>query len=280
MVTRLPLPETCSLELADAILNERAKGRNADYFKNIYEEWRKRIEVYLADHGNPETVPRWPAINENSTPLLTLYKAPKQQNSQYPVLKSIRNGKLQFCPSCGEEGSPRTIDHYLPKEIYPHFCVTPANLTPMCDACQTAKGTKTLDKHGRRIFLHPYFDDFLTSQVVRLIVGRPFNAPEDFELVPIDDLEPAQAALVWRHIDGLNMQERYGAFFRDEYIRLLHLSQEARDQGLDIVDDIPVFLRLHRKKALNLWPYIFYTAVMADNELLDYLRKGDLPEHI
>lgn len=280
MVTRLPLPEICSLALMDAVVVERANGRNAAYFNGISGEWRSRIETYIAQCGNPEFVPKWPAIHIYRTRFHTLYNSPQEHHSQYPVLKGLRDRKFQFCPSCGEEGSPSTIDHYLPKEDYPHFSVTPVNLTPMCDACQSAKGQETLDENGRRIFLHPYFDEFLTSQVVRLTIGRPFNAPEDFALEPMEDLDPNIAGLVWRHIRGLNMVERYGAFFRDEYMRLLRLSQDARDLGLDIAEDIPRFLRLHRRKAVNLWPHLFYAAVVADAELIEHLRNGDLPENL
>lgn len=280
MVTRLPLPATCSLALMDAVVADRVNGPNANYFNGISAEWRSRIETYIAEHGNPESVPKWPAIHGHRTRFHTLYNTPQEHNSHYPVLKDLRDRKFQFCPSCGEEGSPSTIDHYLPKEDYPHFSVTPANLTPMCDACQTAKGQETVDEDGYRIFLHPYFDEFLTAQVVRLTIGRPFNAPEDFALEPVDGLDPDLAALVRRHIRGLHMEERYGAFFRDEYMRLLRLSQEARELGLDIAEDIPTFLRLYRKKAVNLWPHIFYTAVQADDELIEYLRNGDLPENL
>lgn len=280
MVTKLPLPENCSLALMDSIVAERANGRNADYFAGISAEWRRRIENYIVEAGNPETVPNWPDIHVHRTRFHTLYKSPQEHHSQYPILKGLRDRRYQFCPSCGEEGSPSTIDHYLPKENYPHFSVTPVNLTPMCDACQTAKGEETLDDYGRRIFLHPYFDEFLNSQVVRLTIGRPFRAPEDFALEPVEGLDPASAGLVRRHIRGLNMDERYGAFFRDEYLRLLRLSQEARDEGLDIAQDIPTFLRLYRKKAVNLWPHIFYTAVAADDELIEYLRNGELPENL
>lgn len=280
MVTKLPLPETCSLDLMDAIVEDRANGPNANYFKDLSAEWRSRIETYIAEHGNPESVPNWPAINSHRTRFHTLYNSPKEHHSQYPILKDLRDRRYQFCPSCGEEGSPSTIDHYLPKEKYPEFSVTPVNMTPMCDACQTAKGQKTLDENGRRIFLHPYYDEFLSSQVVRLTIGRPFSAPEDFALEPVESLDADLAGLVRRHICELHMDKRYGAFFRDEYMRLLRLSQEARDLGLDIAEDIPTYRRLYRKKAVNLWPHIFYTAVAADDELIEYLRNGDLPENL
>ncbi|WP_156943477.1 5-methylcytosine-specific restriction endonuclease McrA (plasmid) [Ensifer sp. WSM1721] len=277
MVTRLPLPEACSVTLVETVVAERAGGPNALYFNGLAAEWRQRVEHYLAERGNPEAVPSWPAIMANRTRFLTLYNSPRENSSQLPILSALRERKLQFCPACGEEGTPNTLDHYLPKEAFPHFAITPANLAPMCDTCQLIKGTETLDDQGRRIFLHPYYDDFLNTQVVRLVIGRPFNAPEDFVLQPVQDLPDDLSALVQRHIDGLELQRRYGAFFRDEYMRLLRLTQEVRNAGRDICDDIPTFKRMHELRAVNVWPHIFYAAVSQDEELLDYLANGDLP---
>lgn len=278
MVTRLPQPEACSVALVDVVVNERAGGPNAAYFNGLAAEWRQRVERYIAERGNPQAVPTWPAIMANSTRFLTLYNSPRENSSQLPVLTKLRERKLQFCPACGEEGTPNTLDHYLPKDVYPHFAVTPLNLAPMCDTCQLSKGTKTADAQGQRIFLHPYYDEFLAAQVVHLTIGRPLNAPEDFILEPDPDLPGDLVALVQRHMDGLALQRRYGAFFRDEYIRLLRLAQEARDAGNDIRENIPLFKRMHEMRAVNLWPHIFYAAVAKDAELLEYLANGALPD--
>lgn len=280
MVTRLPLPEACSLELVDNVVLERANGRNAAYFNGLAAEWRQRVEQYLANRGNPETVPDWPAIQANRKRFLTLYNSPADDSSQGPIIKQLRDRKLRFCPACGEEGTPNTLDHYLPKDDYPHFAITPVNLAPMCDICQLAKGTETVDAAGRRIFLHPYYDEFLATQVIRLVIGRPFEAPENFVLGPDPNLPPDLAALVQRHIVGLELESRYGVFFRDEYLRLLRLTQEARTVGRDIRDDIPTFKRMHELRAPNLWPHIFFSAVANDADLLEYLAHGALPEFL
>lgn len=280
MVTRLPFPQPCSLTLLDAVVAERARGRNAVFFAGIALEWRARVEHYLAEGGNPETVPLWPDIMKTTTPFRTLYEKPGDNSCQKPVIEKLRERKLLFCPSCGEEGTPNTLDHYLPQEHYPHFGVTPANLTPMCDACQTVKGTRVVNDEGRRIFLHPYYDDFLVAQVVKLVIGRPFDAPTDFLLRPDPDLPDDLARQVQRHMDGLELQRRYGPFFRDEYIRLLRLTREAREGGDDIRRDIGLFKRTHQRRAVNLWPHVFYAAVLADDDLMDYLEHGELPEHL
>jgi 5-methylcytosine-specific restriction endonuclease McrA len=274
---KLPLPGDCSVALIDNIVREREGGVNAAYFSGICNEWRTRVREYVDRRGDPESVKTWPAIAPYRTRFLTLYNTPRENSVQHAILKRLRERKLQLCPSCGEEGVPNTLDHYLPKESYPHFAVTPANLTPMCDGCQGAKGTQTVDQNGIRIFLHPYFDDFLDVQVVRLLIGRPFEAPEDFILEADLDLPDEHSALVQRHIEGLELQRRYGAFFREEYVRLMRLAQEARSKGTDILEDIPRFKRLHELRNPNAWPHVFYAAVVEDEELLAYLSAGELP---
>ncbi len=278
MVAKLPLPGPCSVALVKAVVLERSNGVNAQYFRDIEAEWRERVEQYLANRGNPETIVDWPDILINKTRFLTLYETPAEHSAQYQILKELRERKLRYCPSCGEEGTPNTLDHYLPKSDFPHFAIIPANLTPMCDICQGIKGEQTLNAAKRRIYLHPYYDDFLAAQVLRLTIGLPYNAPEDFSLEPDPKLPGHLFALVQRHIDGLELQRRYGAFFRDEYMRLLHLATEARETDTDIREDIPKFKRLHQLRAANVWPHLFYAAVLEDAGLLEYLAEGELPQ--
>lgn len=42
------------------------------------------------------------------------------------------------CPFCGIS-ELSTLDHYLPKELYPEFSVFPKNLVPSCAVCNTRK---------------------------------------------------------------------------------------------------------------------------------------------
>lgn len=280
MVTRLALPNHCSIALVDALVEERANGPNAAWFAGLADEWRARVEAYIAERGNPETLPAWQAVMANRKRFLTLYNTPGENSVQRPVLKALRSRTLQFCPSCGEEGTPNTLDHYLPKEAYPHFAVTPANLTPMCDVCQMIKGEQTLDAEDRRIYLHPYFDEFLTAQILRLVIGRPLDAPEHFALEPDLDLPGDLIALTKRHIDGLELVPRYGHFFRDSYIRLLKLARSARESGQDVPALITAFRSFHAGRAANVWHHIFFAAVAEDEELLDYLANGNIPDQL
>ncbi len=62
-----------------------------------------------------------------------------------------------ICPLCGV-GHVKTLDHYLPKSIYPIYSVTPVNLVPSCRDCNTKKGDIAISNKSEQP-LHPYYDD-------------------------------------------------------------------------------------------------------------------------
>lgn len=279
MVKRLVLPAIDNGWLVDQLVAERQNGVNAQYFKGIQAEWRQRAKQYSAVQGDPLQVAQWATIEAVKTRFLTLYNNPQVGHVQHSILDSLRDRKLKLCPGCGEEGTPNTLDHYLPKANYPHLAVLPANLFPLCDICQGEKGTETTI-NGEKIFVHPYFDSVGDSQVYKLIIHHPFNAPHGFTLEPHPALAPPNRDLVRRHMNGLNLEERYGSFFRDEYIRLLKLAHGARGGPLDFAVHLASFKHYHSLRGLNVWPHVFYDGVCNDAALVDYLRQGLLPEDI
>jgi hypothetical protein len=109
------------------------------------EAWKACVLAYVEAGGNPEVIPPWPDIARHKTKLQSLYLNAKEGSTQKLILDELRSRKLQFYPACGEDGTPDTLDHYLPKETYPEFSVTPANLSPTCDARQAEKRSKTVD---------------------------------------------------------------------------------------------------------------------------------------
>ena len=145
MVMHLPAPTACSLQLVNDIVAERQHGRNAEFFSSIKEDWIERVRQYLDAEGAPNIVQEWSDIKDRKGSFLNLYLAPAENSTQGAILAKLRGHDLVSCPACGEPGRPNTLDHYLPKGKYPHFCITPHNLFPMCDACQGLKLDKTGD---------------------------------------------------------------------------------------------------------------------------------------
>lgn len=278
MVIRLNRPEVEDEALIEAIIEQRQNGPNRTFFRGVCDEWKGRVRTYVEVGGDPEALPPWPLVADAAvkTRFLTLYNSPQDDSVQKPVLEELRARTLQHCPACGEFGTPNTLDHYLPKNRFPEFAVTAANLFPMCDTCQGWKGQKALNTNGERLFLHPYFDAFLDAQVIQLVIGEPYGAPVSMHLRAHVDLDEELRSLVARHLQSLNIATRYYHFFRDEYIHLLASAREIREEGLDMQQMLGLFRNKERRKSVNSWGHVFYDAVLQNEALMTYLETADL----
>lgn len=278
MVMLLDAPVACSLKMVDDVVAERQGGKNAGFFAGIAQEWRDRVQAYIDAEGSPAAVQTWPDIGHKKNSFLNLYLSPSDGSVQGVMLAAMRDHKLSLCPACGEAGAPNTLDHYLPKGQYPHLCVTPHNLFPMCDACQTEKKEKTGDAADPRFFLHPYFDVFAANQVLELVIDPPFESPT-FALGAVPHLTAPQQALVNRHLKELGIVQRYARFFRNQHQRLLRLAQNLRESDLDVEMNITLFRDHAAAPSRNAWEYVFYSAVVSNADMLNYLKVGDLPAY-
>lgn len=280
MVMHLPQPEACSLGLLDAVIEERQGGANAAFFNEIASEWRERVVAYIAHAGSPEHVPKWSQIEPRRQTFLNLYSSGQKGAVQKAVIARMRREHgLNHCPACGELGTPNTLDHYLPKRLYPHFCVTPLNLFPMCDACQEKKREKTGDVDSPRFFIHPYFDVFVGEQVIELQLRPPYDAP-GFTLLPREGLPEYHEYLVSTHMRELAMGERYLRYFRGQYLRLLRMVQNLRDQEQDVRANLETFRLGCAAWGSNVWDHVFYAAVLGNEEMMEYLESEQLPGHL
>ncbi len=280
MVVRLDRPDMDHDAFIDDVVNERQGGNNANFFNGIKADWKARVQAYVAASGDPCAIKPWPAVLAHAKKFHNLYLKPTENSVQQPMLKKLRSRELQLCPACGEDGTPNTLDHYLPKQSYPEFSITACNLFPMCDICQGEKGTTTVNAANERLFLHPYFDQFVNVQVLHLQIGRPFDAPETISIAPHPGLNAAQAALVARHLNELNISKRYHHFFKSEYIRLLRLVKTMRQKGQNVNEHLQLFCEHALHKSVNSWGHVFYAGVLADAELMTYLEQGNLPARL
>lgn len=279
MVIALDRPDFDDLKLIESVVAERQKGKNAPYFNRIQNEWKIRIQDYINCEGNPERLQIWAHLIEHKEKFHQLYKNPKKGSSHEKMLVALRSKKLQLCPACGESGTPNTLDHFLPKSSFPEFSITTVNLFPMCDACQTKKGTKILDNNNQRLFIHPYFDKFTQEQIIFLEIGTPFASPEKIVLAPSITLDPINSCLLERHLAELEINQRYSHFFQRQYIRLLKLADSIRKNKMNMLDFLQCSQQMNAKE-VNSWEHVFYTSVLSNKELLAYLENTELPDYI
>lgn len=280
MVMRLPRPQHCCVTLVDDVVNERQGGSNARYFTDIKAEWQVRTQAYLDNCGSPAFVQAWPAIPDaKKKSFKHLYTHAAPGSAQGVVIDELNDHDLNLCPACGEFGKPNTLDHYLPKGKYPHFSITPPNLTPMCDRCQKEKLEKTNTAHEPRLFLHPYYDDFIERQIIRIVIHPPYDTPT-FSIELMDWLSEEQRAVVQAHIRELAIERRFAGFFKGESMRILKHAAKIRLSNQTIVESLEIFRSLHEDPTLNSWQHLYYRAVLDNPDMLEYLVGGILPDRI
>ena len=111
---------------------------------------------------------------------------------------------LGRCPFCGI-GTVNTLDHFLPKDRFPVFSVTPVNLVPACKWCQGEKGEYYPTSKGQQL-IHPYFDNleptiWLSAEVIQ-------DAPAGFRFFasPPECWSASEKERVSTHLKELNLQ--------------------------------------------------------------------------
>lgn len=282
MVISLGEPTINDVDVTNRVIAERQGGRNRQYFNAIAQDWIERIQLYLTVFGNPEVIGNSIISVKDSGKFVNLYIKPKDDSSQKnEVLNILRSHGLDFCPACGEDGFPRTLDHYLPKERFPEFSLLSRNLSPMCDMCQGAKLAKVLTANAEKLFLHPYYDNLRDTPVLTAQILPPYNSGTTTRIGIRDDVHPISLRqLCIRHCEEMEIPARYQVFFRTQYLRLRRLLIDRRNGDnlpiAELTDIIEIFRRLFILKSCNSWNYVFYTSVLENPDLLHFLASGDI----
>lgn len=274
----LPSPVIDIDAFISRVVVERQGGVNAALFSGLEQVWKNRCDSYIAVGGDPSQLPTWPQALAAADSFRNLYKSPARQSVQGPILKVLRDRELQFCPICGEAGTPNTLDHYLPQDSYPDFSILPHNLIPTCDICQGHKLDRFIGNNGR-LFLHPYFDTWIGGQVARLQITPPYLAPTA-TLVTFPNLSAEHQALVSSHLAELQVHGRFDTFFKHEYIRLLKLVSRTRLQNKDVEAVLQTIVAHHADRSLNCWEHLMFEGALFDTNLMDYLVNAALPQHL
>lgn len=308
MVAKLKIPPYDSVNVINDVINERVKFK--DFYAALKDDWNAAVLNYIDKEASPNLInpleiqnylsqesidaeakikvkdkesddPKVRLALKRKNSLIGLYK-PTPGQKQYEILEELRRKHgLLFCPSCGEPGKPGTLDHYLPKSVFPELSVVIANLTPMCAECQQSKSDDYVDENGNKLFIHPYFDA-IDAPLIALSILPPYECPEKFEINVINDLKEPMKSLALRHITGVGFKARFEEFCRLEYFNLLPLfsderNEEAPEKAARIVKR---FLRQAEQQSSNRWEAIFYRGILMDEALLEYLDNGELPKNL
>jgi hypothetical protein len=147
-----------------------------------------------------------------------------QGRAVYDALKSLP--EYGICPYC-DHGTVSTLDHVLPKILFPTLAVTPDNLVGSCKDCNKAKLTAA-PTCAEDTVLHPYFEDISEARWLGAGVVEAEVAAVIFYTIPVG---------VWPS----ELNARIGNQFHRLGLGRLYASQAAREISGQRKDLIRVF---------------------------------------
>lgn len=286
MVSKINLPEDDSIEILMGVINERQKYK--PFYNRITNDLIRQAEVFIENKGSPLGLTPLDINNytdseeeasQRKKSLIGLY-TPKFEKLPFVQLETMRkhNG-LVVCPSCGEPGRPRTLDHYLPKDIFPELSVLLLNLTPMCDWCQGEKLTSYVTEDGQKRYIHPYFDD-VNRPLFSIIFSPPFSTPL-INIAVKKEIPDELILLVKSHLEGVDFLTRFKEYFKTRYISVLRRAHNCRQpETKNLRNTLAIFLEMEQEKSINSWDAVLYRSILENDELMEYLENGPLPDNL
>ena len=115
---------------------------------------------------------------------------------------------LRKCAFCNQRIAS-TIDHYLPRGLFPELSVAPTNLVPCCRECNHKKGNYAATRELDQI-PHPYFQDLGGGIWLIAVLGKVGNGFQfTFRVEPLDMWTDGLAAAVSNYFDLFALNELY-----------------------------------------------------------------------
>lgn len=177
------------------------------------------------------------------------------------ILNSAPQG---LCPLCSQR-RVSTLDHYLPKSLYPLLSVTPINLIPSCSDCNTGKKINFPSKSSEET-LHPYYDDVevFSWLKMRIIQVKPllvvyYTAPPNYVL----ELLSQRIAF---HFDNFKLNSLYTSHAMQEFenIKFQLTNLFIRGGTNQLVEHLQDCYESRLRVNINSWQTAFYECLLKD----------------
>jgi hypothetical protein len=185
------------------------------------------------------------------------------------IYDALLNAAKEKCPFCGGIGTPRSLDHFLPKAHFPQFSVAPRNLVPACLECNLGEKTQSFAIDAEDQIIHPYADNekfFLEQWIFAKYNASNDGEPGEFEYFasPPEEWREFEKQKARKHFRDFGLARRY-ATRAAEHLGIVLLQIEfLRQVGLDSETISTALLRpgVDASPFVNHWQKGMYQALM------------------
>lgn len=235
-----------------------------------------RFDEYNSNKFNLEHLSGSPYL-KNHDFLISCYESEtiKRNETVAAIKKDQPNNTKGTCQYCCIN-SPKTIDHYLPKGIFPEFSVFTLNLIPCCGDCNQMKDEKVKDSNNIREFINFYFDDFLNIQFLFCDISIVGNEPvADFFIQNTNNLSSNNYKIIKNHFSNLRLFERYKDKINTEISEIKNSCEAEIAYGLDktIISSVLLDRSQRNKKTfgVNYWKAVLMEGLANCQDFINIL---------
>ena len=263
----LPVPTRDGLHDYDTVVNRRNHATKALLVQN-----RPHIATaygrYIANSGNGASLQPTPLSAETSEALKTNYDFLGSKRSHAHIRDELLgSARHNACPYCNA-ATVDTLDHVLPKSVYPEFSVLAQNLVPACSTCNRKKAEACFYS-SRRNLMHPYFAKIPADAI--LFAEITINALEVtwcFYLEQSESIEDADFERIAHLFKQLDLADRYYQASVGDIIDVISAFDENYLEGEPAA--VKSFLRAlatssRKSRGANYWKTAIFQA-LADDE--------------
>lgn len=231
--------------------------------------WLRSYANYLRRRGNPwHLLPA--AFSDDVRALLYLLYDKRKRSKAFIKIRNTPG--LLSCPVCGSP-TTGTLDHYLPRTVYPEFAIFRANLVPACNHCNSSgKGSSFKGNFPER-FLHPYFDGWAQQPLWLVRFVPPYGAVT-FETRPVPNLSYRKTKIVAFHLERV-MGEQLHLFLAGKFSTLPNAMAERLAGPISLgqfYSELATEFRIARStRGQNSWEAAFFRGLLIDAKAVQHL---------
>lgn len=208
----LKIPDKDSYDLYNDVINIK-RSNNKQILENIKSDVFGQYKNYEENKCDLENIPDSIITDTEQKKLLkNCYTRDIKTIVGKLTNEIISNQNVPYvsnCPHCGFETSPDTIDHYIPKELFPEYSILPINLIPMCSRCNTIKGTNWIDGNTRTS-INYYFDEFTNHKFLYGMLKKTIDTYIVlFELKKPTEISEIKYEIIKNHYKTFDLNNRY-----------------------------------------------------------------------
>jgi hypothetical protein len=253
------------------ILAERETLSSYPALKQEYVTIESQYDAFILNGGDPWVVSRANLDADLQRQLKGLYAQPPKGCLEF-IAANRYNKSPTICLMCGGLGMG-TLDHYLPKDIYPEFSLFSANLIPACN-CNSLRGTKYKGHAAPQRVIHPYFDAFVVDRLYQSKFIGDFETPT-ITIEMLDENHPHKDTIKF-HLEEVIENDSSRGWFDKYWVDLTLRPDDILDLVLptapmqlkngELLDALTKYRNAKDREfgTPNNWYSIFYTGLLND----------------